>query len=120
MLKRFKVAMLQRLLKSKQHRVNNLIESYAQLLSVHSSLAVPLVITGYKDAAHALVEKTFEDPMPLADLLDALDKVIAHYGPTIAPVIGRVSADLDRIQETRLLKQHNEAFTTALAAIDQP
>ena len=69
--------------KYKAQRVKDVVSKYAVAADAHIIGLTPVWVDFYKDVAHSVVDKTFENPEPLVKLLDAVDGVAKHYGPAL-------------------------------------
>ena len=81
--------------KYKAQRVKAVVAEYASYAHVHAATVIPLALDLYKDAAEHVVEKTYEDPQPLINLLDAVQGAADHYGPGLSVMIKGFAARLD-------------------------
>lgn len=69
--------------KYKAQRVKSVVDSYIGLADAQVVMIVPAVMEFYRRAAHVVVDKTYENPEPAAQLLEALDNAAKHYGPAL-------------------------------------
>ena len=81
--------------KYKAQRVKAVIAEYAGYTHVHAATVVPLALHFYEDAASFVVDRTFEDPQPLVNLLDAVQGAVDHYGPGLSAMLEDFSARLE-------------------------
>ena len=81
--------------KYKAQRVKAVIAEYASYTHVHAATVIPLALHFYEDAASFVVDRTFEDPQPLVNLLDAVQGAVDHYGPGLSVMLNGFSAQLD-------------------------
>ena len=81
--------------KYKAQRVKAVIAEYASYTHVHAATVIPLALHFYEDAASFVVDRTFEDPQPLVNLLDAVQGAVDHYGPGLSAMLKGFSAQLD-------------------------
>ena len=81
--------------KYKAQRVKAVIAEYASYTHVHAATVIPLALHFYEDAASFVVDRTFEDPQPLINLLDAVQGAVDHYGPGLSAMLKGFSAQLD-------------------------
>lgn len=81
--------------KYKAQRVKAVIAEYASYTHVHAATVIPLVLHFYEDAASFVVDRTFEDPKPLVNLLDAVQGAVDHYGPGLSVMLKGFSAHLE-------------------------
>ena len=81
--------------KYKAQRVKAVIAEYASYTHVHAATMIPLALHFYEDAASFVVDRTFEDPQPLVNLLDAVQGAVDHYGPGLSVMLKGFSARLE-------------------------
>ena len=81
--------------KYKAQRVKDVVAEYASYAHVHAATVVPLALHFYEDAASFVVDRTFEDPQPLVNLLDAVQGAVDHYGPGLSVMLKGFSARLE-------------------------
>ena len=81
--------------KYKAQRVKAVIAEYASYTHVHAATVIPLALHFYEDAASFVVDRTFEDPQPLVNLLDAVQGAVDHYGPGLSVMLKGFSARLE-------------------------
>ena len=81
--------------KYKAQRVKAVIAEYASYTHVHAATVIPLALHFYEDAASFVVDRTFEDPQPLVNLLDAVQGAVDHYGPGLSAMLKGFSARLE-------------------------
>ena len=81
--------------KYKAQRVKAVIAEYASYTHVHAATVIPLALHFYEDAASFVVDRTFEDPQPLVNLLDAVQGAVDHYGPGLGVMLKGFSAHLE-------------------------
>lgn len=81
--------------KYKARRVKAVIAEYASYTHVHAATVIPLALHFYEDAASFVVDRTFEDPQPLVNLLDAVQGAVDHYGPGLSAMFKDFSARLE-------------------------
>lgn len=81
--------------KYKAQRVKAVIAEYASFTHVHAATVIPLALHFYEDAASFVVDRTFEDPQPLVNLLDAVQGAVDHYGPGLSVMLKGFSAHLE-------------------------
>lgn len=81
--------------KYKAQRVKAVIAEYASYTHVHAATVIPLALHFYEDAASFVVDRTFEDPQPLINLLDAVQGAVDHYGPGLSVMLKGFSAHLE-------------------------
>lgn len=81
--------------KYKAQRVKAVVAEYASYAHVHAATVIPLALHFYEDAASFVVDRTFEDPQPLVNLLDAVQGAVDHYGPGLSVMLKGFSARLE-------------------------
>lgn len=81
--------------KYKAQRVKAVIAQYVSYTHMHTATVLPLALHFYEDAASFVVDRTFEDPQPLINLLDAVQGAVDHYGPGLSVIIKGFSAQLE-------------------------
>ena len=81
--------------KYKAQRIKAVIAEYASYTHVHAATVIPLALHFYEDAASFVVDRTFEDPQPLVNLLDAVQGAVDHYGPGLSVMLKGFSARLE-------------------------
>lgn len=81
--------------KYKAQRVKAVIAQYASYAHVHAATVIPLAMHFYGNAASFVVDRTYEDPQPLINLLDAVQGAVDHYGPGLSVMLKGFSAHLE-------------------------
>ena len=79
--------------KYKAQRVKSVVDSYIGLADAQIVTIVPAVMEFYRRTAHVVVDKTYENPEPAAQLLEALDRAAKHYGPALIAEFEAFSAE---------------------------
>lgn len=79
--------------KYKAQRVKSVVDSYIGLADAQIVMIVPAVMEFYRRTAHVVVDKTYENPEPAAQLLEALDNAAKHYGPALIAEFEAFSAE---------------------------
>lgn len=69
--------------KYKARRVHDVINNYIGLVDAQVVMIVPAVLDFYRRSATVIVDKTYENPKPAVQLLEALDRAAKHYGPAL-------------------------------------
>ena len=69
--------------KYKAQRVKDVVTQYVGVADAQVVMAVPVALEFYRNSAHVIVDKTFENPEPALKLVEALDAVTKHYGPAL-------------------------------------
>ena len=70
-------------IKYKAQRVKDVVTQYIGVADAQVVMAVPVALEFYRNSAHVIVDKTFENPEPALKLIEALDAVTKHYGPAL-------------------------------------
>lgn len=91
--------------KYKAQRVKAVIAEYASYTHVHAATVIPLALHFYEDAASFVVDRTFEDPQPLVNLLDAVQGAVDHYGPGLSVMLKGFSARLEEAGDEVLVSK---------------
>ena len=81
--------------KYKAQRVKAVIAQHVGFTHVHAATVIPRALQFYEDAASFVVDRTYEDPQPLINLLDAVQGVVDHYGPGLSVMFKDFSAQLE-------------------------
>lgn len=79
--------------KYKAQRVKSVVDSYIGLADAQIVTIVPAIMEFYRRTAHIVVDKTYENPEPAAQLLEALDNAAKHYGPALIAEFEAFSAE---------------------------
>ena len=79
--------------KYKAQRVKSVVDSYIGLADAQIVTIVPAIMEFYRRTAHTVVDKTYENPEPAAQLLEALDNAAKHYGPALIAEFEAFSAE---------------------------
>ena len=103
--------------KYKAQRVKSVVDSYIGLADAQVVMLVPVALEFYRDAAHKIVDKTFEDPEPALKLVEALDAVSKHYGPTLRAEFEAFSAKLEERGASSVVTKRIEALVAAVEAL---
>lgn len=80
-------------IKYKAQRIKSVVDSYIGLADAQVVMIVPAVMEFYRRTAHVIVDKTYENPEPAAQLLEALDNAVKHYGPALIAEFEAFSAE---------------------------
>ena len=96
--------------KYKAQRVKAVIAEYASYTHVHAATVIPLALHFYEDAASFVVDRTFEDPQPLVNLLDAVQGAVDHYGPGLSVMLKGFSARLEEAGRSAQLEDRSAAL----------
>lgn len=98
--------------KYKAQRAKAVIAQYASYVHVHAATAIPLAIEFYKNAAEHVVDKTYENPQPLINLLDAVQGAVGHYGPGLSVMFKGFASHLDEATSEVLSAKIEGLLTT--------
>lgn len=79
--------------KYKAQRVKAVVDSYIGLADAQVVMIVPAVLDFYRRSATVVVDKTYENPEPAVQLLEALDQAVKHYGPALIAEFEAFSAE---------------------------
>jgi len=101
--------------KYKAQRVKAVIAQYAGYTHVHAATVVPLALNFYENAASFVVDRTYEDPQPLINLLDAVQGVVDHYGPGLSVMFKGFSAHLEEASNEVLSSKIEHLLATVEA-----
>ena len=91
--------------KYKAQRVKAVIAEYASYTHVHAATVIPLALHFYEDAASFVVDRTFEDPQPLVNLLNAVQGAVDRYGPGLSVMLKGDSARLEEAGDEVLISK---------------
>ena len=103
--------------KYKAQRVKDVVTQYIGLADAQVVMLVPVALEFYRDAAHKIVDKTFENPEPALKLVEALDAVSKHYGPTLRAEFEAFSAKLEERGASSVVTKRIEALVAAVEAL---
>ena len=103
--------------KYKAQRVRDVVSQYYATVDAQVTTTLPVAIEFYRGAATAIVDKTFEDPKPALQLIEALDAVAKHYGPALSVEFEMLSTKLEERGASSLVLQRVEALSKAIAAL---
>ena len=103
--------------KYKAQRVRDVVSQYCATVDVQVTTTLPVAIEFYRGVATAIVDKTFENPEPALKLVDALDAVSKHYGPTLRAEFEAFSAKLEERGADPAILQRVEALFDAFSAL---
>ena len=103
--------------KYKAQRVKDVITQYIGVADAQVVMLVPVALEFYRDAAHKIVDKTFENPEPALKLVEALDAVSKHYGPTLRAEFEAFSAKLEERGAPSVVTKRVEALFDAVSAL---
>ena len=103
--------------KYKAQRVKDVVNQYIGLADAQVVVAVPVALEFYRNSAHIIVDKTFEDPEPALKLIEALDAVTKHYGPALKAEFEEFSAELEARGASPVVTKRIEALVAAVEAL---
>ena len=103
--------------KYKAQRVKDVITQYVGVADAQVVMLVPVALEFYRDAAHKIVDKTFENPEPVIKLVEALGAVSKHYGPTLRAEFEAFSAKLEERGASIVVTKRVEALFDAVSAL---
>ena len=103
--------------KYKAQRVKDVVNQYIGLADAQVVVAMPAVLGFYRNSAHIIVDKTFENPEPALKLIEALDAVIKHYGPALKAEFEEFSAELEERGASPVITKRIEALVAAVEAL---
>ena len=100
--------------KYKAQRVRDVVSQYCATVDAQVTTTLPVAIEFYRGAATAIVDKTFEDPKPALQLIEALDAVTKHYGPALSVEFEMLSTKLEERGASPVMLQRVEALFKAI------
>lgn len=103
--------------KYKAQRVKDVVNQYIGLADAQVVVAMPAVLGFYRNSAHIVVDKTFENPEPALKLIEALDAVTKHYGPALKAEFEEFSAELEARGASPAVTKRIEALVAAVEAL---
>ena len=103
--------------KYKAQRVKDVVTQYIGLADAQVVITVPVALEFYRNSAHIIVDKTFENPEPALKLIEALDAVAKHYGPALKTEFKEFSADLEERGASPVITKRIEALVAAVEAL---
>ena len=104
--------------KYKAQRVKDVVTQYIGLADAQVVVAVPVALEFYRNSAHIIVDKTFENPEPALKLIEALDAVAKHYGPALKAEFKEFSAELEERGASPVITKRIEALIAAVEAMN--
>ena len=104
--------------KYKAQRVKDVVTQYIGLADAQVVMAVPVALEFYRNSAHIIVDKTFENPEPALKLIEALDAVTKHYGPALRTEFKEFSAELEERGASPVITKRIEALVAAVEAMN--
>ena len=103
--------------KYKAQRVKDVVTQYVSLADAQVVMTVPVALEFYRNSAHVIVDKTFENPEPALKLIEALDAVTKHYGPALKAEFEEFSAELEARGASPVITKRIEALVAAVEAL---
>ena len=103
--------------KYKAQRVKDVVTQYVSLADAQVVVAVPVALEFYRNSAHVIVDKTFEDPKPALKLIEALDAVAEHYGPALSDEFKAFSTKLEERGASPVVTKRIEALFKAIEVL---
>lgn len=103
--------------KYKAQRVKDVVTQYIGLADAQVVVAMPVALGFYRNSAHIIVDKTFENPEPALKLIEALDAVAKHYGPALKAEFKEFSAELEERGASPVITKRIEALVAAVEAL---
>ena len=100
--------------KYKAQRVRDVVSQYCATVDAQVTTTVPVAVEFYRGVATAIVDKTFEDPKPALQLIEALDAVTKHYGPALKTEFEVLSTSLEERGASPVVTKHIEALLKAI------
>lgn len=104
--------------KYKAQRVKDVVTQYIGLADAQVVMAVPVALEFYRNSAHVIVDKTFENPEPALKLIEALDAVAKHYGPALSDEFKAFSTKLEERGASPVVTKRIEALIAAVEAMN--
>ena len=104
--------------KYKAQRVKDVVTQYVSLADAQVVMTVPVALEFYRNSAHVIVDKTFENPEPALKLIEALDAVTKHYGPALRTEFKEFSAELEERGASPVITKRIEALIVAVEAMN--
>lgn len=96
--------------KYKARRVHDVINNYIGLVDDQAIMFVPVVLNFYRRSATVIVDKTYENPEPAVQLLEALDRAVKHYGPALTAEFKAFSTGLEEQGASPVITKRIEAL----------
>lgn len=104
-------------LRYKQQRVKDVVETYAHAVDAMCVVGVPKAVDAYRKAAHVIVDKTFANPIVAVNLLDAIDAAVKYYGPDLKVVVDEYVTEYSAALDQQFVTSRLERLNTALKAL---
>ena len=103
--------------KYKAQRVKDVVTQYIGVADAQVVVAVPVALEFYRNSAHIIVDKTFENPEPALKLIEALDAVAKHYGPALKTEFKALNDELEERGASPVITKRIEALVAAVEAL---
>ena len=103
--------------KYKAQRVKDVVTQYVGLVDAQVVVAMPVAFGFYRNSAHIIVDKTFENPEPALKLIEALDAVTKHYGPALSDEFKAFSTKLEERGASPVVTKRIEALFKAIETL---
>ena len=103
--------------KYKAQRVKDVVTQYVGLVDAQVVVAMPVALEFYRNSAHMIVDKTFENPEPALKLIEALDVVAKHYGPALSDEFKAFNTKLEERGASPVITKRVEALVAAVEAL---
>ena len=103
--------------KYKAQRVKDVVNQCISLADAQVDVVMPVALEFYRNSAHAIVDKTFENPEPALKLIEALDAVTKHYGPALKTEFKAFSTKLEERGASPVVTKRIEALVAAVEAL---
>ena len=100
--------------KYKARRVRDVVSQYCATVDAQVTTTLPVALEFYRNSAHVIVDKTFENPEPALKLIEALDAVTKHYGPALRAEFDVLSTKLEERGADPAMLQRVEALFKAI------
>ena len=100
--------------KYKARRVHDVINNYIGLVDAQVVMIVPAVLDFYRRSATVIVDKTYENPEPAVQLLEALDRAAKHYGPALITEFKAFSAEHAERSNSNVVTSRIEALMQSI------
>ena len=100
--------------KYKAQRVRDVVSQYCATVDAQVTTTLPVALGFYRNSAHVIVDKTFENPEPALQLVAALDAVTKHYGPALSAEFEVLSTKLEALGASPVMLQRVEALFKAI------
>lgn len=117
MITKFATAIKKIIAARKAQQVKDVVTHFAQLVDVQVLATLPTAFAFYQRTAHALIDKTVENPEPAPQLISALDACVKHYGPTVKEEFVRYQAELEAKLDSPLVTSREAQLNKALAEV---